>query len=104
MYWDEQGCKRWQGETSGLPLLDALFDLSCSTTTGAEQDWGKRPESPDEDFTSTSATMSNNIGNEHLNFQAEWFPDRIPKGIDAFNPETLWKVVTAIIAPDLMDT
>ncbi|GJJ13060.1 hypothetical protein Clacol_007309 [Clathrus columnatus] len=101
MYWDEQGCKRWQGETSGLPLLDALFDLSCASATGTQQGWGKQSDTSDEDVTGTSTP---NSGHEPFGSQTEWFPGRVPKGIDAFDPETLWKVITAVVAPDLMDT
>lgn len=106
MYWDEQGCKRWQGETSGLPLLDALFDLSCGSPPGAQHDWGKRSESPipDEDVTGASTPSSGHEQMHASDSKAEWFPGRVPKGIDAFNPETLWKVITAVVAPDLMDT
>src|SRR5882724_8692696 len=44
MYFDEQGCKRWQGETSGLPLLDLLFDRSPAAPRG---DWSSAsPDSP----------------------------------------------------------
>lgn len=94
MYFDEQGCKRWQGETSGLPLLDLLFDRASSTTPG---DWQTSAatavtvDSPSEQEDNTSVSNT------------DWFPDRVARRIDV-NPETLWKVLTSSISPDLMDT
>jgi hypothetical protein len=86
MYFDEQGCKRWQGETSGLPLLDLLFDGAPPTSPG---EWPPTPESPS--------------NHDHNASSEQWFPDRIARQIDV-NPETLWKVITSCISPDLMDT
>ena len=86
MYFDEQGCKRWQGETSGLPLLDLLFEQSSASSRG---DWSSVPPSPLEPDDNASGP--------------QWFPDRVARRVDV-NPETLWKVITSCISPDLMDT
>jgi hypothetical protein len=94
MYFDEQGCKRWQGETSGLPLLDLLFDRASATCPGEWQNstpGTTAPQSPSEQEDNISASAG------------EWFPDRVASRIDV-NPETLWKVITSTISPDLMDT
>ncbi|KAF8581867.1 hypothetical protein K439DRAFT_1653947 [Ramaria rubella] len=95
MYFDEQGCKRWQGETSGLPLLDLLFDRAQGgrARTHGRPEWHPQPapDSPAEQDDSASVSP------------AEWFPDRVASHAD-INPETLWKVITSCISPDLMDT
>ncbi|KAK7062689.1 hypothetical protein VNI00_000177 [Paramarasmius palmivorus] len=89
LYTDDEGYTRWQGETSGLPLLDLLIER-------------KVPESPENtvkmDLTSSSPSPSITQHSEPL-----WFPNRTSKRMD-INPQTLWRLITAYIPPDLMDS
>ncbi|KAF6742567.1 fungal-specific transcription factor domain-containing protein [Ephemerocybe angulata] len=78
LYFDDEGYTRWQGETSGLPVLDLLVESHSTTANDAKAH-------PD---TTT-----------HL----EWFPNRQPQRTDV-NPQTLWRLITSSIAPDLMDS
>ncbi|KAF8528468.1 fungal-specific transcription factor domain-containing protein [Hysterangium stoloniferum] len=98
MYWDEQGCKRWQGETSGLPLLDMLFDRVAGQGCA---EWAA--DSPGE-LGESDSTNPSTPGAGAGPGMSEWFPDRIASRVDVVNPETLWKVITSCIAPDLMDS
>ena len=86
LYLDDQGSTRWQGETSGLPLLDLLVERdNPATRTGS--DWTDAGGTKDDDeMTSSNA----------------WFPDRKPIPIEV-NPAKMWKIITAAITPDLMD-
>lgn len=84
LYFDHEGYTRWQGETSGLPLLDLLLEnhtLIKSETDRASSDspWGQQTR------------------------YATWFPDRTPRRTDV-NPEMLWRLITSSIVPDLMDS
>jgi hypothetical protein len=88
LYYDDEGYTRWQGETSGLPLLDVLVERhmlpqrSGETEQPAEAPWiGK----------SVTSTKSD-----------DWFPNRTTRRTD-INPENLWRLITSYIAPDLMD-
>ncbi|KDQ51837.1 hypothetical protein JAAARDRAFT_40663 [Jaapia argillacea MUCL 33604] len=87
LYLDDEGYTRWQGETSCLPLLDLLVERHASTT--------KREERESSPQTWTDAKK------DHM--ATDWFPDRMPKRTE-INPEMLWKLVTSIISPDLMDS
>lgn len=87
LYFDDEGYTRWQGETSGLPVLDLLLERRKIV---AKQEPGQ-PEPP---------TLSHNWANAHaIN---DWFPDR-PQRRTETNPEVIWKLITSFIAPDLMD-
>ncbi|TDL14007.1 hypothetical protein BD410DRAFT_757410, partial [Rickenella mellea] len=77
LYLDDEGYTRWQGETSGLPLLDLLVERELPSSPKTENGDG----------------MKN---------QSAWFPDRQPRRMQV-NPETLWKLITALIVPELMD-
>ncbi|THH16205.1 hypothetical protein EW146_g4396 [Bondarzewia mesenterica] len=79
LYLDDEGYTRWQGETSGLPILDLLVERHRP----APQLEHREP-SPQQD-------------------SRDWFPDRIPKRTD-IHPEKIWKLITSFIAPDLMDS
>ena len=96
LYFDEQGCKRWQGETSGLPLLDLLSDRGAASTPG---DWPNSRATPP----AFAAESPSELEDSTLLTTGEWFPDRVTRHMD-INPETLWKVITSCISPDLMDT
>lgn len=80
LYLDDEGYTRWQGETSGLPLLDFLVERELPTPTAARQQEFNR------DNVSTG----------------EWFPDRQQRRINV-NPESIWKLITSVIMPELMD-
>jgi hypothetical protein len=87
LYVDDEGFTRWQGETSGLPILDLLIERYHLSPK-------REPESsPRRELSNGNSSNSDNI----------WFPDRTtPHRID-MNPERIWKLVTSLIAPDLMD-
>lgn len=84
LYFDDEGYTRWQGETSGLPILDILLENHSS----------KRTEDP----TNSSATTPHPDPEP----QKDWFPNRTPRRTDV-NPQTLWRLITSYIVPDLMD-
>ncbi|KAH7091758.1 fungal-specific transcription factor domain-containing protein [Auriculariales sp. MPI-PUGE-AT-0066] len=71
LYLDDQGSTRWQGESSGLPLLDVLLEedrlVRHSRTTTMQS-------------TALPADSS-----------------------DELNPGAVWRAVTAVVPPDLMD-
>lgn len=78
LYFDDEGYTRWQGETSGLPVLDLLVERHRTPA--------KDPQCHGDPSTS------------HL----DWFPNRQPQRTD-INPQTLWRLITSYIPPDLMD-
>ncbi|EMD32360.1 hypothetical protein CERSUDRAFT_118728 [Gelatoporia subvermispora B] len=83
LYFDDEGHTRWQGETSGLPLLDVLIEHHQMTNN---------PEPERSQWTSQNGrTIS------------DWFPDRMPRKT-ATNPELTWKLVSSVIVPELMDS
>lgn len=83
LYFDDEGYTRWQGETSGLPVLDLLVERHTPA----------RPlEKAQADTTSKVASAAN----------AEWFPNRQLRRTDV-NPQTLWRLITSFIVPELMD-
>ncbi|KAJ7054209.1 fungal-specific transcription factor domain-containing protein [Mycena amicta] len=77
LYIDDEGYTRWQGETSGLPLLDLLVER----------------HEPSSDAVPPTVPPS----------QQDWFPNRTPRRTDV-NPQTLWRLITSYIAPELMDS
>ncbi|EJD36897.1 hypothetical protein AURDEDRAFT_116989 [Auricularia subglabra TFB-10046 SS5] len=72
LYLDDEGSTRWQGESSGLPLLDLLLEEDRQYRHDDEAAEDEQPAKP-----------------------AAARPE--------VNPQTLWKAVTAVIPPDLMD-
>ncbi|KAF5371410.1 hypothetical protein D9757_010008 [Collybiopsis confluens] len=88
LYFDDEGYTRWQGETSGLPLLDLLIVR-------------KTPEQ----VASTAATTASNCAPKAVSSAADsdWFPNRRLRRTDV-NPQTLWRMITSVIPPDLMDS
>ena len=86
IYVDDEGFTRWQGEASGLPILDLLIERH-HTSPKKERD-----PSPQHDWSNGSTS----------NPDSTWFPDRTTHRTD-MNPERIWKLVTSFIAPDLMD-
>lgn len=89
LYLDDEGYTRWQGETSGLPLLDFLVERELPTSAARSQ----HDTSP---VRETWPRKSENVTT------GDWFPDRQPRRVNV-NPETLWKIITSVIAPELMD-
>jgi len=84
LYVDDEGFTRWQGETSGLPILDLLIE--------------RHHLSPKNEHDSNSpATVV-------IYADSTWFPDRTVHHLADMNPERLWKLVTSVIPPDLMDS
>lgn len=86
LYFDDEGYTRWQGETSGLPLLDLLVERH-QVVTKQEQ------EAPPQNWASPAPQSP----------QVDWFPDRTARRTNN-NPEVIWKSVTSVIPPDLMDS
>jgi hypothetical protein len=86
LYFDDEGYTRWQGEASGLPLLDLLVEQHKVVTK-------QEPEQPSLQ-TSWPVPSAQAVN--------EWFPDRTPRRQET-NPEVIWKLITSFIAPDLMD-
>ncbi|EGN94452.1 hypothetical protein SERLA73DRAFT_163042 [Serpula lacrymans var. lacrymans S7.3] len=87
LYFDDEGYTRWQGETSGLPLLDLLLEHHTPVKSETEK------SSPDPSWSTKPEKSSN----------AAWFPNRTPRRADV-NPETLWRLITSYIVPELMDS
>ena len=84
LYVDDEGFTRWQGETSGLPFLDLLIERYPKA---------ERDSSPLREWSNNSSSNSDST----------WFPDRTTYHRADVNPERIWKLVTSLIAPDLMD-
>jgi hypothetical protein len=91
LYLDDEGYTRWQGEVSGLPLLDLLVERHKVITK-------QEPEHTPPTRHSWSAPGAQ-AAQAAIN---DWFPDRQPRRTET-NPEVIWKLITAFIAPDLMD-
>ena len=90
LYFDDEGYTRWQGETSGLPILDLLIERR--TVVKPDPDRVVTPQQQQQQQWKTQ--------NGHpLN---DWFPDRQPRRTET-NPEHIWKLITSFIVPELMD-
>ena len=83
LYVDDEGFTRWQGETSGLPILDLLIERHHSSPKN------------ERDSNSPEAVV--------IYTDSRWFPDRTVHHLADMNPERLWKLVTSFLPPDLMD-
>ncbi|KAG6819891.1 hypothetical protein H0H93_007669 [Arthromyces matolae] len=88
LYFDDEGYTRWQGETSGMPVLDLLVERHATSN----QQERSSPPTFDE---SQSTKLANAVD---LNY----FPDRKPRRTDV-NPQHLWRLMTSYIVPELMD-
>jgi hypothetical protein len=89
LYFDDEGYTRWQGETSGLPVLDLLLERHTPSSNQTNS-------RSDHSMTRTHASKLVNVAN------TDWFPDRTPRRTDV-NPQALWRLMTSYIVPDLMD-
>lgn len=93
LYLDDEGYTRWQGETSGMPLLDLLVERH---RVGTKQE-SDQPVSQH----GWAVTNAQNAQAAQAAMN-DWFPDRQPRRTES-NPEAVWKLITSFIAPDLMD-
>ncbi|KAH8112468.1 fungal-specific transcription factor domain-containing protein [Phellopilus nigrolimitatus] len=102
LYLDDEGYTRWQGETSGLPLLDFLVErelpaaaaAAASASASASSSFDHRPPSPVRESWSRKSERVTT---------GDWFPDRTPRVIAPVHPETMWRLITSMIPPELMD-
>jgi hypothetical protein len=92
LYFDDEGVTRWQGETSGFPVLDLLVEQHAPAHN--------RIANPRARSQSTSSVNPDDKMAGASN--ADWFPDRSLHRTD-MNPQSLWKLITSYIAPELMD-
>jgi hypothetical protein len=81
LYFDDEGYTLWQGETSGLPVLDLLVEKQQHAFGQGGLD---------------------NSANVEGAPRVDWFPDRQPRRMEV-NPQAVWKLITSYIAPELMD-
>ena len=88
LYIDDEGHTRWQGETSGLPLLDLLME-----------NHGTEAKQPGVDTADPSSYVTDPGGKTPT---TDWFPNRTPQRHD-INPQAMWSLITSHIIPDLMD-
>lgn len=91
LYFDDEGYTRWQGETSGLPLLDLLVERH---TPANNREKVESPANID-----TSSPGQNGASNST---NTDWFPNRTLRRTD-INPQILWRLITSYIVPELMD-
>lgn len=94
LYFDDEGVTRWQGETSGLPVLDLLVERHAPVQGPVATDGRSRSDSMSSSHPADKATNATN---------SNWFPNRSLRRAD-MNPQTLWKLITSYIAPELMDS
>ncbi|KAK2467633.1 hypothetical protein APHAL10511_000488 [Amanita phalloides] len=92
LYIDDEGYTRWQGETSGLPVLDLLVERHALSNHNHNQNGSLSPQ-----------LGSPTDGSMKANHDLDWFPDRKPRRMD-MNPQALWGHITSTISPDLMDS
>ncbi|TFK36196.1 fungal-specific transcription factor domain-containing protein [Crucibulum laeve] len=92
LYFDDEGYTRWQGETSGLPVLDLLVERHTPASN--------RGDTPEPKPRSESASNADKIARAA---NVDWFPNRTLRRTDV-NPQTLWKLITSYIIPELMDS
>ncbi|KAH9855453.1 fungal-specific transcription factor domain-containing protein [Lenzites betulinus] len=95
LYFDDEGYTRWQGETSGLPILDLLVERHA-VVTKPDPDHGPAQQHPQHQQHWKGANGNGQPPND-------WFPDRQPRRTET-NPEHIWKLITTFIVPELMDS
>lgn len=91
LYFDDEGYTRWQGETSGLPVLDILLEKHAPSTNR------ETVESPVQ-----NSSTSPSLGGPST-ASTDWFPNRTPRKSCDVNPQILWRLITTQIVPELMD-
>ncbi|KAL1410219.1 hypothetical protein Q8F55_004224 [Vanrija albida] len=121
-YEDEIGQAKWQGATSGFPLLDLLTaaktveaeelensspaseDSPAIPSPPAKNGSGRRASPPTGRRSASVASKARSRSAGSPNAKGRFFPDRNPRPHQTLNPEASWKVITGVIPPDLMDT
>ncbi|KAJ9099999.1 hypothetical protein QFC19_005816 [Naganishia cerealis] len=128
LYLDEIGQTKWQGATSGFPLLD-LLTAAAANNGNTEPDpilegiepgkhkannpyaeWPANPASrtgtPNSTGSADSPTSATDTGTAdgEKRKQERFFPGRDPRPSQMLNPEATWRVITNVIPSDLMDT
>ncbi|EIW69098.1 hypothetical protein TREMEDRAFT_11471, partial [Tremella mesenterica DSM 1558] len=133
-YEDEIGQAKWQGATSGFPLLNILTASNTSADAELEEELDSdlsqnyndtpvvepTPLSPTtstrrtsfpnplnsrvRNSSSSNPTSSLTVPSSPLLRKQRFFPDRTPRPHQTLNPEASWKVITGVIPPDVMDT
>ena len=86
LYFDDEGYTRWQGEASGLPVLDLLVERHAPSASVEQRNHHLDP---------ATAKMESAAN-------PEWFPNRQPRRSD-INPQVFWRLITSYIPPKLMD-
>lgn len=95
LYLDDEGYTRWQGETSGMPLLDLLVERHRHKVITKQE--------PDQPLAQNGwAVVGMPTAQAAQAAMDDWFPDRPTRRTES-NPEVVWKLITSFIAPDLMD-
>ena len=87
LYFDDEGYTRWQGETSGLPLLDLLAERHTPVVVASAE---------------KKNHLDSGTGIENAAANPDWFPNRQPRRNDV-DPQTFWRLITSYIAPKFMD-
>lgn len=90
LYFDDEGYTRWQGETSGLPVLDLLVERH---NPSGNRESSEPTMHPDPSVSSKASSATN----------TDWFPNRTPRRTADVNPQMLWRLITSSIVPELMD-
>ena len=89
LYYDDEGCTRWQGETLGFPILELLADHHVLARNRLTADRHSYP--------ATSHLLGDKLVNE-----SNLFFNRT-MGPTGTNPHTMWKLTMSSIEPGLMD-
>ena len=97
LYFDDEGYTRWQGETSGLPILDLLVERH-TVVPKPDPDAASVPQLQHQQQQQQGQWKGQNGHALHH----DWFPDRQPRRTET-NPEHIWKLITSFIVPELMD-
>jgi len=89
LYYDDEGCTRWQGETSGFPILELLADRHVPARNRSTADGHS--------YLATSHLPDNKPVNGSNSFFNR------TTGPTGTNPLTMWKLTMSSIEPGLMD-
>ncbi|KAI5455410.1 hypothetical protein NCC49_000221 [Naganishia albida] len=127
LYLDEIGQTKWQGATSGFPLLDLLTAAAAGNGTTASDpllegiepgnkhkasnpyaEWPANPASqtgtPNSTGSGDSPASEQGAHEGDKRKEERFFPGRAPRPSQMLNPEATWRVITNVIPSDLMDT
>ena len=89
LYYDDEGCTRWQGETLGFPILELLADRHVLARNRSTADGHSYP------------ATSHLLGDKPVN-ESDLFFNRTT-GPTGTNPHTMWKLTMSSFEPGLMD-